>query len=292
MPSLDKPWSHDREQIRQLHHAHADHIESLYTALHALPGNPHGAVIQRIGNVRTFLVSGDRWENRPIFHGDETHEQIDEVLHHFSSHQASCVIEINIANSYVDPPANWEPRLLPHLLARGCKPGGMRCVWYYDRSTPVEQGLTNCRIQQFLPDRISEYAAMRQMADPNDKWTPERCTVEARPGLIHYAAFNEQQQPGAFGSMFINDRTAYLSYWETRPDFRGRGFQQAGIRRRVADAFDLGCKFVFTVSDFNFASSRNLQRCGFKLAYNYLVVTRALITAASSLSIPATSPAA
>ena len=275
MLGLDKPWNHDREQIRQLHHAHADHIESLYASLQSLPGNPHGAVIQGVGNVRTFLTQGNRWENRPIFHGDETIEQIDEVLSHFSRHQAGCVIEINIANSYVDPPRNWEPRLLPHLLSRGCKTGGMRCVWYYDDALTVPEKTADCRIERFLPEGIGEYAELALRADPSDQWTPERYAVEGRPGLVHYAGVNPRQQPCAFGSMFIKGPIAYLSYWETRREFRGRGFQQAGIRQRVADAFNFfGCNFVFTVSDYNFASSRNLQRCGFKLAYNYLVVTR------------------
>ena len=112
---------------------------------------------------------------------------------------------------------------------------------------------------------------MRMM--PEDKWTAEQYQIEGREGLHHYVGF-AGDQPCALGSLFVKAQRGYLVYWQTMQQFRGRGFQQAGINRRVADAFDLDCERVFTVSDYNFASPRNLERCGFALAYNYLVVTR------------------
>jgi hypothetical protein len=50
--------------------------------------------------------------------------------------------------------------------------------------------------------------------------------------------------------------------------------QQEGIIHRVRDALGMNCRHIFTVTDFNFASPHNLQRCGFTLAYNYLLVRR------------------
>lgn len=267
------PWTHDRWHVRFLHEAHADHIESLYQALKALPGNPEGVTIEQVGTVRTLLARGNRWENRAIFHGNETREQIDEVLRHFASHQANCVIEINIANSYVEPPNNWEARLLPHLIAKGCQVGGMRCVWYREQLPSGDETDVGKRIVRFAPDQIRDYARFTALADPKERWTPDRYAVEGRPDFYHYVGF-DGEHPCAFGSLFLKGEIGYLAYWETRNEYRGRGFQQAGIRQRVIDAFNLGCNFTFTVSDYNFASPRNLQRCGFQLAYNYLVVTR------------------
>src|SRR5687768_13634255 len=109
-------WMHDRDHVRLLHHAHADHIEAEFRALLNQPGNQQSVIIQRIGPVRTFINRGNPFYSRPIFAGDETHEQIDSVLQHFIDHGASCTIEVNIANSYVDPPRNWEARLLKELL--------------------------------------------------------------------------------------------------------------------------------------------------------------------------------
>jgi hypothetical protein len=265
-------WVHDRRHIRLLHHAHADHIESIYAALASLPGNPRGVVVRHIGPVRTLLVAGNSWENRAIFIGDETHEQIDGVLRHSSDHRANCVIEINTANSYVDPPTNWEARLLPHLLARGCRAGGMRCVWCCDQRM-LDEEVEGCGIDRFLPEQVGDYAAAMTRANPNEQWDAQRFAIESRPDAIHYVGYDTRRCACAFGSLFVKAPIAYLSYWETRPEHRRCGFQLAGIRRRIADAFNSGCKLVFTVSDYNVASSRNLQRCGFKLAYNYLVVT-------------------
>src|SRR5689334_10094017 len=122
-------WLHDRAHIRLLHHAHADHIEAAYRSMQSLPGNPQKVVIETIAGVRTFIASGSRLENRAIFSGEESVEQIGAVLRHFDGHASNCVIEVNPANHYVDPPKNWEQRLLKHLLSRGCYVDGLRCVW-------------------------------------------------------------------------------------------------------------------------------------------------------------------
>ena len=95
----------------------------------AVSGNPAGVVIENIGGVRAFIARGNRLENRAIFSGSETIDQIDAVLQHFEHHGGNCVIEVNPANYYVDPPMSWEQRLLPHLLKRGCRIDGFRCVW-------------------------------------------------------------------------------------------------------------------------------------------------------------------
>jgi RimJ/RimL family protein N-acetyltransferase len=75
-------------------------------------------------------------------------------------------------------------------------------------------------------------------------------------------------------TLFHRGDTAYLAWVYTGPSYRGRGFQTDAIRLRTRDAFGLGAKRVFTVTDFNFTSPRNLQRCGMRLAYNYLLVRR------------------
>src|SRR6266550_338364 len=121
-------FQHDRAHVRLLQHAHADHIESQYRGMLALPGNPAGVIIRSFGDVRTFIAAGNRLENRAIFNGDETAEQVDEVLKHFAEHNANCVIEVNPANFYVNPPATWEKRLLNFLLERGCRIHDFRCV--------------------------------------------------------------------------------------------------------------------------------------------------------------------
>jgi len=192
------------------------------------------------------------------------------VLRHFVKHQANCVIEVNPANFYVNPPVIWEKRLLEQLVARGCRIGDFRCVW--QRSAALEEDESH-RIECFGPERIEEYVRLSMEVDPKKQWSELDQAAVAQSGWRHYIGFVEDR-PAALGSMFIGQKIAYLSFWYTNPGFRGRGLQQDGIRRRVRDAMAVGCELVFTVTDFNFSSPANLQRCGFSLAYNYLMVRR------------------
>src|SRR4051812_44729498 len=128
------PWSHDREHVRRLHRAHADHIESQYREMLQLAGNPANVVIKDFGPVRTFIAAGERLENRAIFTGGESDDLVRAVLQHFIDHRANCVIEVTPANFYVNPPATWEKRLLRQLMSLGCAIHDFRCVWYCPRS--------------------------------------------------------------------------------------------------------------------------------------------------------------
>ncbi|HEX8524713.1 MAG TPA: GNAT family N-acetyltransferase [Tepidisphaeraceae bacterium] len=262
---------HDRATVRLLQNAHADHIEASYRGLLSLANNPEQVIIQHFGPVRTFIAAGHRFENRAIFTRAESPEQIDAVLQHFIARQSNLVIEINPANFYVDPPRTWEKRLLNHLLVRGCRIEDFRCVWFYRKSDELTHPH---RINAFLPHQVDEYIHFATQVDASAKWTAANRAAAAIPGKLHYVAFDESGTPAAVGGLFINNQAAYLSWWYTRPECRGQGFQRAGIQRRVRDALAAGCTHMFSVTDFNYASPRNLQACGFALAYNYLLLRR------------------
>jgi hypothetical protein len=269
---MNAPWTHDREHVRLLQNAHADYIESQYRGMERMPGNPMGVVMRQIGPTRTFIARGNRLENRAIFTGEESDEQIAQVLRHFIDHQSNCVIEVNPANFYVNPPATWEKRLLKRLLALGCAIHDFRCVW----STTVAPSTipTSHRCESFGPERIDAYIELAREVDPKVDWSADRIAAMSEPGWRHYVLFDDAGVPCSNGSLFAQGEAAYLAWWYTAPPFRGRGMQREGITHRLRDAFDSGCQRAFTVTDFNFASPANLQRCGFSLAYNYLLLRR------------------
>jgi GNAT superfamily N-acetyltransferase len=275
MNSRENPsnFSHDRPHVRLLQHAHADHIESMYRSMLALPQNPAQVLIQQIGPVRTFIAAGDRLENRAIFSGEESLQQIDQVLDHFAHHASNCVIEVNPANYYVYPPKNWQQRLLPHLLHRNCRIDGFRCVWHRSLSPHQNDPSPKHHWQHFGPDTFTDFERLTKILDPEKQWTPEDRAAQSHPALAHYIAF-EAAQPIATASLFITGTIAYLQWSWTHPQFRSRGLQQEAIQIRLQTAFSQGCTLAFTVTDFNFTSPRNLQRQGFQLAYNYLLVRR------------------
>lgn len=264
---------HDRDQVQRLQQAHADHIESQYRSLAAIPGNPQGVVILKVGEVRTFIAAGNRLENRAIFRRDESVDQIDGVLAHFDAHRSNCVIEVNPANYYVDPPRKWEQRLLKHLLLRGCYIDGFRCVWQASpggSEVPMVQGY---RIDRFTADRWGEFVRLKHQVESTAA-PDEESLVRPDNDWLGYIIFDIANDPCAVGLLYAGKAGGYLSWWFTHPTHRARGLQQLGIRQRIADATDRSCPVIFTVSDFNFSSPANLQRCGFQLAYNYLLMRR------------------
>jgi hypothetical protein len=306
------PMTHDRAHVRMLQNAHAGYIESQYRSMEQLPGNPQNVIIRTIGPAtRTFIARGNRLENRAIFTGEEADEQIAEVLRHFVDHGANCVIEVNPANFYVNPPATWEKRLLKRLLELGCAIHDFRCVWCRFSPLPPGEGRVRAiterrehrdedggathaqgnrphpnpppegegtklihRCERFEADHVGQYIALAKQIDAKVEWTEDRIAAMSGPGWRHYILFDEQDVPASNGSLFIHGPSAYLAWWYTQPSHRGRGMQQEGITHRLRDAFAQGCKHVFTVTDFNFSSPNNLQRCGLTLAYNYLLLRR------------------
>ena len=123
---------HERDTVANLQNAHADHIESDYRQLMSLAGNPHGIEILRIGRTRVFLSIRNRLENRAIFTGNETQEELREITACFDRKGVNGFFEINPSNFYRTDPFSWKSELLPALLNLGYHPGAFRCVWHLD----------------------------------------------------------------------------------------------------------------------------------------------------------------
>lgn len=267
-------WRHDRAHVRMLQQAHADHIESIYRGLAQQPGNPHGVRIQTFGRTRTFVAEGKRLENRAIFTGNEALDAFDAVLAYFDQQETTCFIEVNPANFYRTDPFSWESEVLPHLVHLGCRIEGFRCVWQCF-TPPAAGNATDAHpIERFGPGQIDDYVALARRVETTRDWEKHGTELrggESGAGWYHYIGY-AGAEPCAVAGLFSNNGLGYLSWGYTHPDYRGRGYQSALIRRRVADAFTLDCHGAFTVSDFNIQSARNLQRCGFQLAYNYILL--------------------
>ena len=60
----------------------------------------------------------------------------------------------------------------------------------------------------------------------------------------------------------------------TVPEFRGRGVQTALINRRLWAAVQQGCEYAVVSTTPGRGSQRNMERCGFHLAYSKIVMVR------------------
>jgi len=123
---------HNREMVVRLQNAHADHIEETYRRLMCLPGNPDGIEILKIGDTRVFLSNQNRLENRAIFTGNETRDELQEVTACFERKGVHGFFEINPANFHRSNPSSGESEMLPALIELGYHPAELRCVWYLD----------------------------------------------------------------------------------------------------------------------------------------------------------------
>ena len=265
---------HTFEDIRQLHHTHADHIESSYRGEARRIDKPNQIIIKTIDQTRTFIAPGKRLENRIILNGNETETQLNQLIAHYDAHQANCVVEINPANFYCQKPPGWEHRVLPMLLQHGFSLEDMRCVWVYDLTAKPTFDLNGASsIEVFGPNETAVCSDLIKAVEPRKADAIDQGRFNQGEDWLHFVGFNNDQ-PVSYGELFIGDGVGYLSWWFTHASYRRQGHHRAGIYRRIDEAAKRGCHRVFTVTDFQNASSLSLQNVGFRIAYNYLMLWR------------------
>jgi len=252
-------WRHDLHNVRLLQDAHADCVEAVFREDFSLPGNLKRVEIKSFGETRTFYRSTEPLQNRIFFTGNETSKRIDEVLRYFVDRNADCIMDVN--------PANFQ--VLPHLLTRGCSVEEFRSVWVCtgDLGRDESDFRLDCRrVDVATFRRLSPLVEDGEAGDPVDDLQPD-------PGFTYYPGF-DNERPVASAAMFFNGESVYLQWTGTHPDYRRRGYHGEMIRLRLGDAFEMGAKRAFSVTEFDSQSSYDLPRLGFTLTYNWLLIVR------------------
>ena len=269
---------HTRDIVRRLQNAHADHIESDYRQLSLLPGNPKGVEIIKVGDTRIFLSNENRLENRAIFTGNETIEELKEVTSLFDKKGVDGYFELNPANFYRTKPFSWKSEILPALLELGYYPGMFRCVWYLDHlgEQNAKERVAG-RIRRFSCDEANEFIEVKLKVELVNDEDMEKEKNAIKHGFtnswMNYIGF-ENNNPVSISKLFIKNEIGYLAWGYTLKEYRRKGHHGEHVFVRCGDAFASGCELVFSVTDFNIPSSMSLQKCGFRLAYNYLMLER------------------
>lgn len=270
--------NHNRDTVRQLQQAHADHIESIYSGLAKIPGNPRKVEISKFGPTRVFWADEDRMENRAVFTGNESKEEFEQVTEFFRKKTRTCFVELNPDNFYRTNPFSWKSEVMPALLSLGYRPDAFRCVWHCDKAHDGRHDGNISELLSYDSADTKKCIAARLEVLPEDD-VQARVTAEeisygqSAAGWLHYIGFDDGV-PVSTSSLFVNNSLGYLKWGFTRQEYRNRGHQQAHIHRRIRDAFARGCASVFCVTDFDVVSANNLQRCGMTLAYNYVLMIK------------------
>jgi ribosomal protein S18 acetylase RimI-like enzyme len=74
-------------------------------------------------------------------------------------------------------------------------------------------------------------------------------------------------QPAAAATLYLKDGVGYLADATTNPEFRGRGFQSALLRRRIRDAGASDADIVFGGATPFSTSHRNQERAGLRVQF-------------------------
>jgi GNAT superfamily N-acetyltransferase len=181
---------------------------------------------------------------------------------------------------FVVPSPAARPDALPALLERHGFTFRNRWVKLYrELDGPLPEPKSGLRIERIGAERAAEFGEI--VADAFH-WPvaagPWIAATVGRPPWHHFAALDGPRIV-ATGAMFVHGRSAGFTFGATRPEFRGRGAQQALIARRLREAAALGCTRAVTetaedTAERSAPSYRNMLRSGFRVAYlrpNYIL---------------------
>ncbi|MCC6350511.1 MAG: GNAT family N-acetyltransferase [Candidatus Eisenbacteria bacterium] len=159
------------------------------------------------------------------------------------------------------------------LAARGYSTFFHHVKWVRDTSppAPVESTL---RVERVRPERAEVFAGLlvrvlARGAPLRRDWMAESV---GRTGWSHYLALDGETPVGC-AAMRAHDDVAWLGWGATLPEARGRGAQSLLLAARLDDARAAGCRLATTETgpndpDLNPVSWRNVQRAGFRVAYD------------------------
>ena len=197
--------------------------------------------------------------------GPETREMVEYV--------AALYREAGVARYFVHVcPDSEPPDLRRWLETAGLEQarGWMKCVRGRD-PLPEIRG-TGLTVRRATPADAPAFG--RIVADAFDlgpdlaAWAA--CLVGAE-GWRVFMSF-DGDRPAGTGGLYVRDGIGYCDWGATAPAFRRRGGQSALLRRRVAEAIDMGCRLIVTETGEEVPgdpqhSYGNILRLGFQEEY-------------------------
>lgn len=164
------------------------------------------------------------------------------------------------------PPVLETPELLELLGARGFTRGGTWAKMLRPVGDPPEAP-TDLRIAEVDADEAARFGEVEAEGMEMPPFMASWCARQvSAPGWRAYAAYDGDEMV-AVGCLFRDGEVGQLSGAATLPSHRGRGAQLALMARRIADARDMGLRWIGaetgseTAADPN-PSLHNMRRAG------------------------------
>jgi GNAT superfamily N-acetyltransferase len=141
----------------------------------------------------------------------------------------------------------------------------------FNRGVGPREARSDLRIVRVDEDDAHDFAGVVLGGFELPDWSAAlAANVVGRPGWSCYVAYDSELPAGA-GALYVHERTGWLGFGATLPQFRGRGAQSAILAARIEDARRQGCTSVVTETGAleegrPSSSYRNILRAGFREA--------------------------
>lgn len=231
----------------------------------ARPGNPSGVFIARFGEATAFAATEIpvRFFNSVLSVVPESVEHLDDILAFYAKHGVSPAFEI-------------VPGRMPESFGAELHRRGLAMVQFHVGLVRVPEEMPPMKGVEIEVIDAREAPALDRFLDVfvegwNGPGEHERAKANMRTWTgndewTFYIAQIDGQDAGA-AILDLRGRTAMLGSASTKNSFRGRGVQQALLRRRSSDAARRGADLLVGGAYWGTASVRNQQRCGFSTAF-------------------------
>jgi GNAT superfamily N-acetyltransferase len=188
-----------------------------------------------------------------------------------------------IERFFFDRGAQVDHEVSPHagvaamsmLCSRGYHPIEISDVLYCPLEKPAAEDHTGIRVRVAAPEEAQLWTETSAKGWTHDH--PELLGFFLETTALSLARHQSpcffaeiDGQPGAAGSLCIDEGVALLAGASTVPEMRRRGLQGALLRERMRYAFNHGCDLAMMVAAVGSDSQRNAERNGFRIAYTRL----------------------
>ena len=235
---------------------------SLLRPIQATFGEAAGIATARFGGAvaLSMQTNADPAFNRVLGFDEGDLPLLDEILEWYTRRHAGCRFDILSAAPLISPPEA--------LVERGFSPRPLEMFLY---APPRHHALPDKRgpeVRALAGDDLEEFAAAFLAVYPQHPAAEDavRICLKAQYGQPEWRCYlaSVAGTVAAFGAMYVSGDTAALISAATLPQFRRQGCQTALLARRMADAAELGCDFVWSHAACDSTSQRNMERLGMR----------------------------
>lgn len=272
----------DTKRVRELHRAFLDPLE---TDLRCLLRHERFRADHRLveaGEARALVCRFPGPHNRLWMEGDEALPSLGPLLQAFRDWETDCWVEWSPAMEARDAarPGHAQ-RCLHALLETGFRPEGMRCLWVAPTAPAERINLDPTVVLRRCGPAEAEYWVEAMQAVEGEPAEEDEggdlpegfIPVEGEDYSIgRWVVEAEGRTAGTFQVFWSGKDIAALTGAAVHPSCRGQGLHHYMTWFRLREAHRAGKPWAVTVTEGLGASSRHLERCGFGLVANLLVL--------------------